>query len=284
MTTSNATILGCGYVGEAVARRWQDQGLVVTATTTTPSRLSQLETLAQQTALIKGSDRPALVSLLQDQAVLLVSVGAPRSDAYRQTYLETAKSLATVLPDTPITQVIYTGSYAVYGDRQGAWVSEADEISPVNKNGEILAETERILLDLATASRSVCVLRLGGIYGPGRELAKIFGRAADTTRPGAGDDASNWVHLDDIVEAIDFARRQRLSGLYNLVQDAPPTTGELLHHVMQANDLPPVQWNPAARSTRPYNARVSNEKLKQAGYSFIHPLFFFQDRSGEASR
>ncbi|MGF1537874.1 MAG: NAD-dependent epimerase/dehydratase family protein [Elainellaceae cyanobacterium] len=277
MTNSaKATILGCGYVGQAVARRWRDQGLAVTATTTTPSRVSLLEPLAQQVALIKGSDRPALASLLQDQDLLLVSVGAPRADAYRETYLETAAALAAVFPDTSITQVIYTGSYAVYGDRQGNWVTEADGVAPANEKGEILVKTEQTLLGLGTANRAACVLRLGGIYGPGRELVKIFGRAAGTTRPGAGEDASNWIHLDDIVAAIDFARQQRLTGLYNLVQDEPLTTKALLHHVMQTHNLDPVSWNADEPSDRPYNARVSNQKLKQAGYAFIHPTFPFQ--------
>ncbi len=276
MTTSAVTILGCGYVGQAVARRWQDEGLTVTATTTTPSRLGLLEPVAQQVMLVKGSDRPALAQVLQSQDVLLVSVGAPSADAYRRTYLETAEALAAVLPDTPVSQVIYTGSYSVYGNRQGGWVAEAESLAPASAKGKVLAETEQILLGLGSAGRQVCVLRLGGIYGPGRELVKIFKHAAGTTRPGTGDDASNWVHLDDIVGAIDFARQRRLSGVYNLVQDTPPTTGELLHHVMQAHDLAPVSWNPDENDHRPYNARVANEKLKRAGYSFIHPTFWFQ--------
>jgi len=37
---------------------------------------------------------------------------------------------------------------------------------------------------------SVCILRLGGIYGPRRELVKIFGRVAGTIRPGNGEDAT----------------------------------------------------------------------------------------------
>jgi len=41
---------------------------------------------------------------------------------------------------------------------------------------------------------SVCILRLGGIYGPRRELVKIFGRVAGTIRPGNGEDATNWIH------------------------------------------------------------------------------------------
>ncbi|UBF25141.1 hypothetical protein K9N68_26450 [Kovacikia minuta CCNUW1] len=139
-----------------------------------------------------------------------------------------------------------------------------------NRNGEILAETEQILLSASNAVK-ICLFRLGGIYGPGRELVKIFRRAAGTTRPGNGEDEANWVHLDDIVGAIDFARQHQLQGVYNLVSDIPTTTGKLLELVCTQNNLPPVSWDPSQPSLRPYNAKVSNQKLRAAGYQFIHP-------------
>jgi nucleoside-diphosphate-sugar epimerase len=81
------------------------------------------------------------------------------------------------------------------------------------------------------------------------------------------------VHLDDIVGAIAHAQSHRLSGLYNLVQDEIPTVRELIDRVCQANHLAPIQWDPSQPSARPYNVRVSNQKLKAAGYEFRHPTF-----------
>jgi len=118
-----------------------------------------------------------------------------------------------------VRQLIYTGSYAVYGDREGAWVDEASPVAPANPNGHS-CETEQVLLSASSDDMSVCILRLGGIYGPRRELVKIFGRVAGTIRPGNGEDATNWIHLDDIVAAIKFARQHRLQGIYNLVDGA----------------------------------------------------------------
>jgi nucleoside-diphosphate-sugar epimerase len=269
-----AAILGCGYVGQAIARYWQAKGITVTATTTRPERLGELEAVAQHVKVARGDDAAQLSDLLKGQTTLLVSVGAPHPDAYAETYLATAKTVAQVVDQHPqLTQIIYTGSYAVYGDRQGNWIDETADIAPVNDKGHVLAETEQILLNLATAQRQVCVFRLGGIYGPGRELVNIFRRAAGTTRPGTGTDASNWVHLDDIVGAIAFARDHHLNGIYNLVQDDPPTVKALLDRVCAANGLAPIEWDASQPSARPYNARVSNAKLKAAGYEFQHPLF-----------
>ena len=267
----NVTILGCGYVGQAVARHWQPK-FNVTATTTRPDRVPLLQPLVQHVQVVRGDNADLLRSLLRDQQVVLLSVGAPNSSAYEETYLKTAKTLVDVLPEVPsVQQVIYTGSYAVYGDRQAAWVDETTPVAPANPNGEILTATEQVLLSARHDRLKVCVFRLGGIYGPGRELVKIFGRVAGTTRPGNGEDASNWVHLDDIVGAIDFARSHFLDGIYNLVDNVPSTTGKLLDLVCTQNNLAPVTWDASQSSQRPYNARVSNRKLRAAGYNLIHP-------------
>lgn len=268
---TNAVILGCGYVGKAVACRWSGN-FALTATTTSASRVSELEAWVNRVVIVRGDDEVGLRSLLHNQQVVVLAVGAPNADAYEETYLQTAKTLVATLPDAPsVTQIIYTGSYAVYGDRNGQWVDETTPIAPANRNGDILAETEQVLLSASTDQRKVCIFRLGGIYGPGRELKKIFQRAAGTTRPGAGTDATNWIHLEDIVGAIAFAQRHHLTGIYNLVGTVPITTQELLERVCTANHLPPVIWDASQPSRRPYNARVSNQKLRNAGYKFIYP-------------
>jgi nucleoside-diphosphate-sugar epimerase len=268
---TSAVILGCGYVGRAVAQCWRPS-FYLTVTTTSAPKLSLLEPLADRVVLVNGNDEAGLRSLLHNQEVLLLSLGAPQRDAYADTYLRTAQTLATVLPDCPtLRQIIYTSSYALYGDHGGEWVDETTPIQPTNPNGKILAETEQVLLGLATPQRAVCVLRLGGIYGPGRELITIFRRSAGTTRPGTGAEASNWVHLDDIVGAIAFAAQHHLTGVYNLVATVPLTVKELLDQVLTAHGLPCASWDAGQRSERSYNAKVSNAKLRAAGYAFAHP-------------
>ena len=266
----NVAIIGCGYVGTAVARYWSQMGLVVTATTTTEERVADLEAVATRVLVVKGDDEAALQSAMQNQDTLLLSVGARNADVYEATYLRTAQTLVKVLEQvSSVQQVIYTGSYAVYGDRQGEWVDEESPLSPASRNGEILAETEQVLL--SARNLKSCILRLGGIYGPGRELVKIFGRLAGTTQPGDGKDRTNWVHLDDIVAVVEFARRHKLQGIYNLVNEVPLTKRELFDRVCERHNLPQVTWNPSEQKVRPYNARVSNQKLLAAGYKFVHP-------------
>lgn len=270
----NAAILGCGYVGQAVAELWMSQGIDVTATTTSPERVENLQQVAAAVQVVDGADIEGIATLLQGQHTLLMCVGAGRQANYEETYLNTAETVVSVLDRAPdLKQIIFTSTYSVYGNYEGAWVREDDPAQPATDNGRIMLETEKTLLNAATPERNVCIFRLGGIYGPERELAKIYSRAAGQTRPGAGHEGSNWIHLEDIVGAIAFAQDHSFRGLYNLVQDEIPTVRELIDRVCTANDLAPVQWDPSQPSARPYNVRVSNQKLKAAGYEFRHPCF-----------
>ncbi len=274
---TNIAIIGCGYVGREVAQYWQQKrSFLVTATTTTPERVSALQEIAQRVAVVQGNDSEGLTSVLKNQDAVLLSVGAKGVNFYEEAYLQTAQTLISVLKQMPsVQQLIYTGSYSVYGDRNGAWVDEESPVAPANPSGEIMSETEQVLLSAKSENLRVCILRLGGIYGPSRELVKIFGRYAGSTRPGNGEDTTNWIHLDDIVSAIEFARDRRLQGVYNLVDDAHLTSGELLEQIFEKHNLPQVTWDSTQKSNRPYNAKVSNQKIKDAGYKLIHPQMIF---------
>ncbi len=273
----NITIIGCGYVGSKVAKFWQqERDFIVTATTTTPERVAELETMAQRVVVVNGNDPEKLKSVLKNQDVVLLSVGAKDLNTYEESYLETARNLISVLKQIPsIQQLIYTSSCSVYGEQNGALVDEETQVAPTTPNGEILYKTEQELLSGSSEHLRVCILRLGGIYGPGRELVKIYSRIAGTTRPGNGEEPANWIHLDDIAPAIEFARRHRLQGIYNLVDNDDLTTREISDRVCEIHNLPKVTWDSSLNSKRPYNAKISNKKIKEAGYEFINPQMIF---------
>ncbi|MFM7529457.1 MAG: SDR family oxidoreductase [Nodosilinea sp.] len=270
----NGAILGCGYVGKAVAQHWRQQGMVVTATTTRSERLEELRPLADRVVVMRGDDPEALGSLLAHQHTLLICVGAGRGANYQKTYLDTAQTVLAGLDQAPqLRQIIFTSTGSVYGDYGAVWVTELDPPRPITPNGQVMVATENALLGAVSGDRQVCIFRLGGIYGPGRELVKIYSRWAGTSRPGTGQEPSNWVHREDIVGAISLAQRRSLGGLYNLVQDQILPVGELINRVCRHHGLAPVSWDPSCPSDRSYNARLSNQKLHQAGYSWQYPYF-----------
>ncbi|HEY9835835.1 MAG TPA: SDR family oxidoreductase [Vampirovibrionales bacterium] len=268
----NIGIIGCGYVGTAVARRWREFGHSITATTTRSDRIPELQQVAQQVVVLKGNDSEALASMVQNQDVILLSMAPSRGGDYQETYLETAKTLVPVLQQSPrVQQVIYTSSASVYGDHQGAWVDESTPLIPGNENGRVLAQTEEVLLTAQSDRLNVCILRLVGIYGPDRQLVKFLSRYAGTTRPGSGDYWSNWVHQEDIVEAIAFVCLHRCAGIYNLVNDVPLPMRQLMDRLCEMYQWAPVSWDPSVPGDRSYHARVSNQKLKNAGFQFQYP-------------
>ena len=273
----NVAIVGCGYVGTALADQWQAQGHFVTGTTTRRERSAALEEVVSKVAVMRGDDASAVQLVIQDQDTVVVSVAPTSSysaetDPYGATYLPTARNLVQALEQASrVKQLIYLSSHSVYGDRGGEWVDETTPVFPSDYQGQVLCEAERIMLQAATETRKVCIFRLGGIYGPGRELVGMFGGMAGMIAPGKGDRVINWIHRDDIVSAIEFARLNQLQGIYNLVDDSKLTVREQVDTVCSRYGLPRVFWDSSRPGLRRKNLRVSNRKLKAAGYQLVHP-------------
>lgn len=272
-------IIGCGYVGSAIARKWYQNGDYVSVTTTNPSKKEQLQEIASEVVVLTGSDFTGLKQLLADKEVVLLSVGAKQRtpQIYRQAYLETATNVVKAIREVGgVQQLIYTGSYGLLGDGQGDIVDETATPNPGSEYDEILAKTEQVLLSVPETEFKTCILRLSGIYGSGRELIKIFSRISGTTRPGKGEDYTNWVHLDDIVGAIAFAREKQLQGIYNLASEEVLTTKEFFARLFEAHNMPSVTWDTSQTSNRSYSMKLSSQKIKDAGYQFIHPRIKFR--------
>ncbi|MEM9154839.1 MAG: SDR family oxidoreductase [Cyanobacteria bacterium P01_F01_bin.33] len=275
----NAAIIGCGYVGMTLAEYWQQRGHVVTGTTTSDRRIPQLRAVTSRAVVAAGNDFDAMRSLVQDQDTVVVCVaptGVQAVDAgvYARTYIETAETLTRSLSQSSrVKQLVYLSSCSVYGDRRGEWVDESTRPTFSEGRSRILQEAEDILLQATNNdSYRTCILRLGGIYGPGRELVRMFAGLAGQTLPGKGDRVTNWIHLDDIVGAIEFARAHQLQGIYNLVDDGKLPLRQLVELVCDRYGLPNARWDVSrAASTRRSSLRVSNQKLKDAGFHFVHP-------------
>ncbi len=94
----NIVIIGCGYVGLAVAKYWrQNSSFKITVTTTTPERVSSLESIADKVIVTTGDDLEGLKSATENQDVVLLTVAPKGGIRYQETYLNTAQNLVTVL-------------------------------------------------------------------------------------------------------------------------------------------------------------------------------------------
>lgn len=257
------SIIGCGYLGKAAAIYWKAAGHEITVTTRSLERAYTLRPLADLVYIL-GDDWHELV---KKQDVILLSVAPDTKSDYVQTYLRTAETLAMALHGSLVSQIIYTGSTSVYGEHQGQWVDENTQPNPSHSNAQILLGTEQILLKAERAQRRVCIFRLGEIYGPGRSIVARVKSMQGMTLPGTGESWTNLVHLNEIISALDLAMHHKLNGVYNLCNDIHIQRKDLYKQICTSNGWPEVQWDPLAIHSHAGNKRVSNAKLKSAGWT-----------------
>lgn len=261
-------IIGCGYVGMALAGLWKEGGQHdLTVTTTREERIPELREVAQRVAVFDSTHPKGLDELLAGQDVVILSVGSKGRDSYQECYLDTARQISEAMNrmDQPPQQLIYTSSTSVYGSRNGEWVTEETPLSPGNAQAQILCDTEQLLLEELPEGCAVCIFRLAGIIGPGREPRDRVKGLAGQELAGNGDNYVNLIQRDDIVQAIDTAVAKRLSGIYNLCGDTRLTRREYYDGLCEELGVAPIRWNSDLPSIHGGNKRVSNEKAKSVG-------------------
>jgi hypothetical protein len=128
----------------------------------------------------------------------------------------------------------YLSSTGVYGDFQGAWVTEADAPRPNTPVGEARHRAE--LEWGALSSLPLHIFRLAGIYGPGRSAIDTL-RKNDNDLQACGVTAGDpsyisRVHVADISQAVGLSmlQPQRGGALYNLADDRPASRFEVFSH------------------------------------------------------
>ena len=272
-------ILGCGYVGEAVAKAWRQEGHELWGTTTRFERLAELAEVVDTPVVFDSTDPRSSLEFAGNLDGILVSFAPSKSsqaniNQYRETFLGGLQILIDSLHQRPREiplQLVYLSSCGVYGNRRGAITSESDPLDALHPVNEVLANAEEMIQSVRSDSINVCVLRLGGIYGPGRDIPAMLLSAAGGVVQRNGQNVPCWIHLDDIVRGVSFAFEHNLDETYNLVNDTQCTGQELTDRLCEQAGLPLAKWLSVDTTDRVLNARVSNAKLKQIGFTLTQP-------------
>lgn len=269
-------IIGCGYVGSAVGEALARTGWDVHGTTTSPTKTPAPEARGILPHVLDIADVAALHDLFSECDHVLLSVAAGRRGRdYRSVYLAGAENVRRAAEGTPVSRIVYTSSTRVYGQDDGSWVDEESPTEPVDENGRILLEAERTLLggdsgNGGAGELCVSVVRLSGIYGPGRDPSARILQSAGQERSD-GDVFVNIIHLNDIVAALVKLLPLRHHGVLNLSDDGPIPRREYYDRIIAGAGLPPIRW---VRSDDPphLGKRVSNTCIKQRlGLTLRHP-------------
>jgi nucleoside-diphosphate-sugar epimerase len=261
-------IFGCGYLGERVARRWHGAGHDVAVITRSDARAESFKLLGYRTILADVT-RPETLGNLPVTDVALFSVGYDRDSVASITdvYAGGVRNVLHALP-SDTGRFVYISTTGVYGPAAGDWVDETTPTEPQRDGGKASLEAERILAAHPLGSGSV-ILRLAGLYGPGR-VPFIEDLRAGKPIAAPRDGFLNLIHVDDAASVVLAAARLAPFNdgprVYCVSDGHPVPRGNFYHEVARKMGAPPPQFIPpdphsprAARAAA--NRRVRNDRM-----------------------
>lgn len=269
-------IFGAGFSGLAIARTLAGECDFAGGTTRSPERFAALQNAGLTPFIYQGEDLSDELDAATSETTHLVMSISP--DAAGDPLLQVfAEGLRKSMPK--LEWVGYLSTVGVYGDHGGEWVDEETPCRPKSKRSIARLAAEDGWTRLAgEAGVPLAIIRLSGIYGPGRNALKTMheGKARRLIKPGQ---VFNRIHNADIAGATALLARQRLGGIFNVTDDLPAPPQDVVSEAARLMGVePPAEMDfetadlsPMARSFYGENKRVSNAKIKQAGYCFQYP-------------
>lgn len=267
-------IAGCGDVGAELGIRLTDDGHLVwglrRCCNTLPSVIHPF---------VADLTKPETLQNLPPSLDVVFYTAAPNSsseDVYRATYVDGVRCLLAALATQGhrLQRFFFTSSTGVYAQTSGEWVDETSPTAPLHFSGLCLLEGEHAVSE---GPFPATVLRLGGIYGPGRT------RLIDSIRQGTASCMdgpplyTNRIHRDDCAGALrHLMRLPRPDRLYVGVDHEPADQCAVLCWLaLQLGLSPPKQeaMTVSAARSRRSNKRCNNHKLAATGYEFRYPTF-----------
>lgn len=264
-------VFGAGYVGGLVARQAVGRGLRVAALTRNADKARMLAAHGVET-IVDDLAADTWHGRLPDGAghVLdAVSSGGGGPEAYRRSYVEGMQSILSWARKTRVRgSIVYTGSTSVYPQDGGVWVDERAPVDATRAAGSPLLDAEDLLLGAELPARRI-VLRLAGIYGPGRHYLLDQLRDGPGEVAGRGDHRLNLAHRDDIAAAIRAAFDAPAAvpgGIFNVADDGAAPKAEVVAYLAARLGVPAPCFTgePAHGRRRVTPDRViANEKIKR---------------------
>ncbi|MBR1367273.1 SDR family oxidoreductase [Bradyrhizobium ottawaense] len=176
-------------------------------------------------------------------------------------------------------KIVYLSTIGVYGDHGGGWVDESTPPQATLDRARMRVAAEQAWMDMARGDAAI--LRLAGIYGPGRNALATLrgGTARRVIKPGQ---VFNRIHVDDIANATMAALPHRTGGIWNVCDDEPAPPQDVIAYAAKLMGVVPppeeafatAEMSAMARSFYASSARVSNAKLKrELGVTLVHPTY-----------
>ncbi len=276
---SSVFIVGCGDIGERVAQLWQAREVTVSGLARSPASRARLE--SKGIAAVHGDldDIRSLTALPAHNALIYYFAPPPGGGAD----LRMAHFLGAVPPDRLPNKIVYLSTSGVYGDHQGGWVNEDTPPNPQTLRAKARLAAETALLDWGQIKKiPVVILRVGGIYGPGRlPIGRIKQGLPVVRREEAP--YTNRIHADDLarvcVAAAEHGTNRRI---YNVCDGEHSTMTDYFNAVADCLGLPKppqISLAEAQRTLSPEmlsylneSRRMDNRRIREElGVALLYP-------------
>lgn len=252
-------IFGCGYLGRRVALRWIEAGHQVCAITHRPKQADQLESDGIR-ATVADVLKPETLTELPAAETVLWAVSFEQSAHQQQ--VDSLRHVLDALPEST-GRFIYISSTGVYGQDDGSWVDEESTCEPVRDAGKQRLAAEKLLQAHPLGQRAI-ILRLAGIYGPGRiPLAKYLTAGDPIPAPEAG--YLNLIHVEDAAGVVLSAEERAQPPRTYVVTDSHPCKRrEYYKELAQLLNAPEPQFTEPAADAPVADRAITNKRVKNA--------------------
>ena len=275
--TMKMLILGAGFSGKAIGRVCGPDFGTVWGTTRSTESFQALEAAGIKPLVFNGAEISSELKAVLSEITHLVQSISPDADG--DLFLQLVRDLRASMPD--LAWIGYLSTIGVYGDRGGAWVDESAEPTPLSHRSQerVLAENQWLEAG-AKDSIPVAILRLSGIYGPGRNP---FVNLANGTarRIVKKDQVFNRIRVEDIGRATSFLIKRGQGGIYNVTDSDPSPSQDTVEYAAKLMGVPvppdivfeTAELSPMQRSFYAESKRVSNARLRNLGFAFSYPNY-----------
>ena len=283
---SGIVIFGCGYLGSELARQAIAKGLRVTALTRNKETAAVLRSLGAELvveAQLEEDGWHSQINPTQDFVVNCVGASGGGIEGYVKSYLNGQESIARWAADGAVGTYLFTGSVSVYPQTDGRLVDEQASCDGASDRGALLLAAEAIGFPGSTAVNRSFVLRLAGIYGPGRHVFLSRIRAGERNLSGDGEAWLNLIHRDDACSAIWAALEsppEIVGRIFNVSDGQPVLRQELVNWLAGEISVEPPSFsgiaNPGrtAPGTQLPNRKIDNVRIREElGWEPRYPSF-----------
>ncbi len=275
----NLFCFGLGYSAEHFIKAYGDQFDTIAGTARSHYALERLGD-PRVSGFMFDAERadPEIAAALTRADALLVSIPP---DISVDPALAKFGRLLSQLPQR--LRIIYLSTIGVYGDRAGEWVDETRVPAPKQPRSIARLRAEKAWQALAKDDRkTIQILRLAGIYGPGRN-ALVQLKNGTAQRVVKKDQVFNRIHAADIASAIAAALAyEGANDIWNVADDEPAPPQDVIAYAAKLmgrapppeEDFETAALSPLARSFYEENKRAANGKLKnELGVALAYPTY-----------